>query len=89
MHKCIPTNYAVSHGARTDNRYGGGEYCYWWLRSPGFDQKKASYIRPGGGSITSELGSIDITYDKYTVRPALWIDLNSELYLWRSSNETF
>jgi tetratricopeptide (TPR) repeat protein len=64
--KCFPTNYAVANGAYKS--------CWWWLRSPGFDQDYAALVRNGGD--VYEHGDI-VTYSSYAVRPALWIDLNS------------
>lgn len=44
--------------------------CWWWLRSPGFDNAFAAAITPDGA--VSRLGSF-VEGDDYAVRPAMWI----------------
>ncbi len=68
--QCKPTDYAVANGAW--ERDSGN--CWWWLRSPGFDQLHAAYVDIDG-DVDEIGGSVD--YDVDAVRPALWIDLNS------------
>lgn len=69
---CEPTEYVKRKKASTQ------ETCAWWLRSPGSDYDKASYVSADGEinrdgiSISSEIG----------IRPAIWIKkeaLSSEL----------
>ena len=72
------TAYAVSKGAwasdnaRTENDAPAG---MWWLRSPGFHQGAALYVRSDGME-----SSTNVEYELNCVRPALWIDLNSEIF---------
>lgn len=68
--KCEPTNYAVTNGISKDD-------CMWWLRSPGEDQKKAAYVGSGGDV---EAAGKYVNCGGIAVRPALWIDLNSEIF---------
>lgn len=75
--QCKPTDYAVANGA-----WGSGNW--WWLRSPGYDQRNAASVYYGGdvseggydvGDVNEYGRSVDD--DIIAVRPALWIDLNS------------
>ena len=67
---CKPTDYAVANGA-WENDSGN---CWWWLRSPGYDQDGAADVRAHG-----DVGEYGYYVDRVNtaVRPALWIDLNS------------
>lgn len=72
-----PTAYAVSHGAYTTYNYttrNGSDTGWWWLRSPGFVQHYAARVRNDGSLV-----SFDV-FDVGCVRPALWIDLESEIF---------
>jgi len=67
---CKPTAYAGEQGA---HMYDSGA-CFWWLRSPGNNQRRASLVlgvgvvdRYGDG-VRNVLGA---------VRPALWVNLES------------
>ena len=44
--------------------------CWWWLRSPGFDNSFAAVITPEGAIM--RIGSF-VDTDDYAVRPAMWI----------------
>ena len=68
--QCKPTDYAVANGAWESDSGN----CWWWLRSPGFDQNSAASVISGGG--VREYG-YDVFDGGDAVRPALWIDLNS------------
>ena len=70
--QCKPTDYAVANGAYANANTDNG---IWWLRSPGSDQICAAIVSNGGG--IAEDG-FDAWLDAFAVRPALWIDLNSE-----------
>ncbi len=65
---CIGTEYCYAHGA-LKNSEGN---CWWWLRSPGFDQDYAAYVYLDGAVFTSG-STVDI--DDGAIRPALWINL--------------
>lgn len=67
---CHPTVYAVEHGAIQEENSG---YCYWWLRSPGYFKNDIALVNRVG--FVHELGR-DADNTGYTVRPAMWVDLN-------------
>ena len=67
--QCEPTDFAVANGA--GKRDNGN--CWWWLRSPGFDQGDAASVNFYG--FVYEFG-LDVNDGDLVVRPALWIDLS-------------
>ena len=81
---CVPTAYAKANGAYTDDDYtvdgavygtvDGEATCWWWLRSPGWDQDLAAGVGSVGG-VHSYGHYVRDGYD--CVRPALWIDLDA------------
>lgn len=68
--QCKSTDYAVANGAFE----GDSDNCWWWLRSPGYNQSDAADVHDEG--FVSKLGPY-VDDDYIGVRPALWIDLNS------------
>jgi len=66
--QCKPTAYAKKQGAYTDNR----GFCWWWLRSPGFERSLAADVSTGGG-VNGYGGRVDGGFG--AVRPALWVNL--------------
>ena len=65
------TAHAVVRGAYADTSaqwYGGN--CWWWLRSPGYQQGNAAYVLSHGN--VSGAGDY-VNSDHYAIRPALWI----------------
>lgn len=66
-----PTNCAVASGAYVNSSNGN---CWWWLRSPGYNQYFVAYVNYDGD--VYEFGDC-VDNDSDAVRPALWIDLNS------------
>jgi len=44
--------------------------CWWWLRTPGFDNSFAAAVTPQGGIV--RIGSF-VDTEGYAVRPAMWI----------------
>ena len=73
--QCVPTAYAIANGAYTSGETkGGAATCWWWLRSPGYNQSLAAAVA-GGGSVRYDGHHVDRSYDG--VRPALWINLDS------------
>ncbi len=73
-----PTGYAIKQGADTYSDYktaDGTAAGWWWLRSPGSFRKDAARVYPDG--------SLDRNYvydDSGCVRPALWLDLESDIF---------
>lgn len=47
--------------------------CWWWLRTPGFDNSFAASVTPDGDIV--RIGSF-VDGDNYAVRPAMWIKTN-------------
>lgn len=72
--KCVPTPYAVGKGAwqARENFINGRACCYWWLRSLGEDQNKASVIYAFGTLCPT---GYPVFQDNIAVRPALWVNL--------------
>ena len=76
--RAIPTAYAKDQGSTTDSNYqtGEGEAAgWWWLRSPGRNQKYAAVIFFDGAFYS---GGVNLSLP--AVRPALWINLNSDIF---------
>ena len=67
--QCEPTDYAVANGAWESD---SGNFCWWWLRSPGVTQNSAAHV--SGGGIFSSAG-YDVDYNNGAVRPAMWISI--------------
>ena len=75
--KCAPTAYAKAQGAYTSDSYktaSGAATCWWWLRSPGYDQNHAAHVRKYGSVYYR---GYNVDSDDDAVRPALWINLDS------------
>ncbi len=64
---CSPTAYAAERGA-----YTGYGRCWWWLRSPGYEQNYAAFVYLFGSRTYYYVVSPSVG-----VRPVLWIDLNA------------
>ena len=69
--KCMPTSYAKAQ-ASSGTYYDGK---MWWLRSPGIHQDDVMIVTNDGG-----IGSGSASYGNIAVRPAFWIDLESEYF---------
>ena len=62
---CSSTEYAKEQGAYTDNNGN----CWWWLRSPGYNQKYAADVYQNG-----DLGNdCNVSNNTVSIRPALWL----------------
>ena len=69
---CHATEYAKRQGAYRDSKTCGG---IWWLRSPGGYPRSASDVdRDGSRDCNS------VRFDSGCVRPALWINLESDIF---------
>ena len=73
--RCVPTEYAISNGAYTSDRYAEGDKatCGWWLRSPGYGQLYAALVDCDGS--VDWFGNY-VDHDYNSVRPALWISID-------------
>ena len=67
---CKPTKYAVTRNAYRDT---SDQNTYYWLRSPGNYQSYATEIHHNGSN-----GVIGVTAADCSVRPAIWINLQTE-----------
>ena len=73
-----PTAYAKQAGAYTDDgkkTAEGAAAGWWWLRSPGCLPSDAAAVRADGS-----LHYDGVYYDNVCVRPALWVDLESDIF---------
>ena len=76
--RVAPTAYALAHGARTSDSNkteDGAAAGWWWLRSPGKDQTNAALVYDGGS-----LNYSFVYYDFFVVRPAFWLNLESDIF---------
>ncbi len=69
LRRCKPTAYALARKTYLNN---GSKYCWWWLRSPGNTQNRASLVNYEGEVFN--LGYF-VNYGRNGIRPALWINL--------------
>ncbi len=90
---CYPTDYAIAHGASismlNDESKGA---CFWWLRSPGQSKEERGLVACNGfldsmpGFFSKEaqeaIESINAGngFIHFCVRPALWLDLESDYF---------
>lgn len=73
-----PTAYAIKNGALTDSdckTVDGKAAGWWWLRSPGYNQRCAAQVCPSGA-----LNCDDVDNTLSSVRPALWVNLDSGIF---------
>ena len=80
--RVAPTEYAIKIGALANSEYqtaDGKAAGWWWLRSPGAYQNNAVIVYAGG-----ESGCDIVNKSIEVVRPAMWVNLESEIY--RSEN---
>ena len=73
-----PTDYAVGNGAFASSNYmteSGADSGWWWFRSSGNNQFDAACVEYDGSLISG-----NVFNDFVCVRPALWIDLESEAF---------
>jgi len=68
--RCEPSLYCRDREAFTGMNFPG-EYCSWWLRSPGKSLKGASIVGIDGVMTSGYVNS-----SNQSVRPAVWVDLN-------------
>ncbi len=68
--QCEATAYVEAQDAYVSSSNGN---CWWWLRSPGLNQRYAASVYSDGD--VGE-GGPDVCYGTCAVRPALWIDIS-------------
>ena len=75
--RIAPTDYAVKQGAGTysSKTAEGRAAGWWWLRSPGSYQRNAARVFCDGS-----LGNYYVSHIDGCVRPALWINLESDIF---------
>ncbi len=76
--RVAPTAYAIKQGAYTSssNKTAEGTASgWWWLRSPGYDRGVAACVHDDGS-----LYGYDVNDGSGCVRPALWINLESDIF---------
>ena len=72
--RCQGTAYCYAQGAKSSL-----DWCWWWLRSPGCRNNYAAYVLRGGFvKHDGRRVSFGPFVSHTAVRPALWIDLESE-----------
>ena len=75
--RVAPTAYAIKQGAYISNSSktaDGMDAGWWWLRSPGYARKGTAVVHSGGF-----LDSYSVDNVLGCVRPALWINLESDI----------
>lgn len=73
-----PTAYAIALGAETSSSYqttDGQATGSWWLRSPSISRGRAAYVFTDGSLL-----DLDVNNDSNCVRPALWVNLDSDVF---------
>jgi len=73
-----PTAYAIKNRAFTDSSFktaDGKSVGWWWLRSPGLHQSFAAYVLANGSLDYCNVRNVD-----ECVRPAFWINLESDIF---------
>ena len=76
--RVAPTDYAIAQGAWVANKQQTTEdkpSGWWWLRSPGEFQIYVGIVISDGS-----FSGTNLNFDHSTVRPALWLDLNSGIF---------
>lgn len=72
--QAFPTEIAVHNGAGYDRDIEGGP-CWWWLRTPGQDNSRATDVKSGGAINYEGYG---VASRNFSVRPALWLDVSDD-----------
>lgn len=76
--RIAPTAYAIAHGAWTslyEKTADDIDAGWWWLRSPGYDQKLAARVDADGSLYANR-----VNVGSGSVRPALWVNLESGIF---------
>ena len=76
--RVAPTAYAIAKGAYANPAFktADGEAAgWWWLRSPGYYRRDAARVNRVGS-----LSRNNVNSDDTVVRPAFWLDLESDIF---------
>ena len=76
--RVAPTEYAIQTGAWISDSYktaDGKPAGWWWLRSPGRDQRSAADV-----DVDGSLDFDDVNCGSGCVRPAFWLNLESGIF---------
>ena len=76
--RVAPTAYAIAQGAGKNSSYktvDGIDAGWWWLRSPGPYPDRAAYVLTDGS-----LHYSGVRGDSGSVRPALWVNIESKIF---------
>lgn len=76
--RVTPTEYALARGAYTQDYKTpeGADAGWWWLRSPGREQHHAAIVNHNGFLFYNVVSSTS-----GLVRPVMWINIESDIYL--------
>lgn len=77
--RVAPTAYAIAQGGWTSpsKKTADGTAAGWWLlRSPGYYQRYAAYVSSDGS-----LRDQNVDYGSASVRPALWVNIETDIFL--------
>ncbi len=77
--RVAPTAYAIAQGGWTSpsKKTADGTAAGWWLlRSPGSYQRYAAYVSRDGS-----LSDHNVDYGSASVRPALWVNVETDIFL--------
>lgn len=76
--RVTPTEYALARGAYTQDYKTpeGADAGWWWLRSPGREQRHAAIVNHNGFLFYNVVSSTS-----GLVRPVMWINIESDIYL--------
>lgn len=77
--RVAPTAYAIAQGGWTSpsKKTADGTAAGWWLlRSPGSYQRYAAYVSSDGS-----LRDHNVDYGSASVRPALWVNVETDIFL--------
>lgn len=74
---CSPTDYAIANGVYWDQRFQANnrDAGQWWLRSPRFGLESAMYVYYNGDFTRNYIDAEGVA-----VRPALWLNLESNVF---------
>lgn len=81
--RVAPTPYAIAQSAWVNNKYltaDGEPAGRWWLRSPGRYEYRAAHVIGNGSLQNSHVSAAADHYGGGVVRPALWLNLDADIF---------